>query len=59
MYLTTETAAAGFKNAVDTAYKAVMKPKGRNNPYSSESNGGESSSMCKRIQKILMNLQRL
>ena len=25
--LTTETAAAGFKNAVDTAYKAVMKPK--------------------------------
>lgn len=25
--LTTETVAAGFKNAVDTAYKAVMKPK--------------------------------
>ena len=25
--LTTQTAAAGFKNAVDTAYKAVMKPK--------------------------------
>ena len=25
--LTTETAAVGFKNAVDTAYKAVMKPK--------------------------------
>ena len=25
--LTTETAAEGFKNAVDTAYKAVMKPK--------------------------------
>ena len=25
--LTTETAASGFKNAVDTAYKAVMKPK--------------------------------
>ena len=25
--LTTETAAAGFKNAVETAYKAVMKPK--------------------------------
>lgn len=25
--LTTETAATGFKNAVDTAYKAVMKPK--------------------------------
>ena len=25
--LTTQTAAVGFKNAVDTAYKAVMKPK--------------------------------
>lgn len=25
--LTTQTAVAGFKNAVDTAYKAVMKPK--------------------------------
>ena len=42
--LTTETVAVGFKKAVETAYKAVMKPK--------------EGTIVQGIQKILKNLLR-
>lgn len=50
--LTTETVAVGFKKAVETAYKAVMKPK-EGTILTVAKVTAEKAVYCARIQKIL------
>lgn len=55
--LTTETVAVGFKKAVETAYKAVMKPK-EGTILTVAKVTAEKAYIVQGIQKILKNLLR-